>query len=51
MKKISLDANAVLDFCYRFYGNEIFTKLWSDLEASVIARQICFLLLLLYWKK
>jgi hypothetical protein len=42
MKKISLDANAVLDFCYRFYGNEIFTKLWDDLEASVIAKQICF---------
>lgn len=42
MKKISLDTNAVLDFCYRFYGNKIFTKLWEDLEASVIAKQICF---------
>lgn len=42
MKKISLDANAVLDFCYRFYGNEIFIKLWADLESAVISKQICF---------
>lgn len=42
MKKISLDANAVLDFCYRFYGSEIFSTLWQDLEAAVISKQICF---------
>lgn len=42
MKKISLDTNAVLDFCYRFYGNEIFTKLWEDLSDRVISKQICF---------
>ena len=42
MKKISLDANAVLDFCYRFYGNKVFSQLWEDLESAVLAKQICF---------
>lgn len=42
MKKISLDANAVLDFCYRFYGNLIFKSLWENLTACVRSKQICF---------
>lgn len=42
MKKISLDANAVLDLCYRFYGTQVFNGLWGNLKACVAASQISF---------
>ncbi|ATO19297.1 hypothetical protein BS636_06275 [Acinetobacter sp. LoGeW2-3] len=42
MKMISLDANAVLDLCYRFYGTQVFEGLWGNLQACVAANQIRF---------
>lgn len=42
MKMLSLDANAVLDLCYRFYGNEVFEALWENLLSCISASQIRF---------
>ncbi|GAC1375138.1 MAG: hypothetical protein NVS3B3_14890 [Aquirhabdus sp.] len=40
--KISLDTNAVLDFCYRFYPKTLFNSLWSELDHYIQARTIEF---------
>lgn len=40
--KISLDTNAVLDFCYRFYPKILFNALWADLDRYVQAKTIEF---------
>ncbi len=42
MIKISLDTNAVLDFCYRNYPEQIFKEIWSSLESSRLANQVKF---------
>lgn len=44
MLKISLDTNAVLDLCYRFYPEAIFTNLWSYLLIQMQQHQISFYL-------
>lgn len=44
MKVFCLDTNAVLDFCYRFYPQDIFIDLWELINASIIARQIKFVI-------
>jgi Domain of unknown function (DUF4411) len=40
--RISLDTNAVLDFCYRFYPKSIFNRLWSELDRFVETKTIEF---------
>jgi predicted DNA-binding protein (UPF0278 family) len=40
--KISLDTNAVLDFCYRFYPKALFNSLWSELDQFVQTKNIEF---------
>lgn len=40
--RISLDTNAVLDFCYRFYPKTLFNTLWSELDHYVQTRAIEF---------
>lgn len=42
MYKISLDTNAVLDFCYRTYPENIFPKLWDEVEALCLGNFIKF---------
>lgn len=44
MRVFCLDANAILDFCYRFYPQEIFGSLWELLDSAVLARQIRFVM-------
>lgn len=44
MKVFCLDTNAVLDFCYRFYPQDIFIDLWELINVSIIARQIKFVI-------
>ncbi len=40
MKYISLDTNAILDFCYRTYPEKIFPKLWELVDSLVLSRAI-----------
>lgn len=40
--KVSLDTNAVLDFCYRFYPKTLFNSLWSELDHYVQTNTIEF---------
>ncbi len=42
MLKISLDTNAVLDFCYRAYPQHIFDDLWRQLLAQKSASFVKF---------
>ena len=42
MMKISLDTNAVLDFCYRTYPKDIFPQLWEMLQAFKLANTVKF---------
>ncbi|WP_435931439.1 DUF4411 family protein [Moraxella bovoculi] len=44
MKVFCLDTNAILDFCYRFYPQDIFIDLWELVDAAIIARQIKFVI-------
>ncbi len=40
--RISLDTNAVLDFCYRFYPKTLFNTLWSELDQYVQTKTVEF---------
>ncbi|MDS7931877.1 DUF4411 family protein [Acinetobacter sp. V102_4] len=40
MKYISLDTNAILDFCYRTYPEKTFPKLWELVDSLVLSRAI-----------
>lgn len=42
MIKISLDTNAVLDFCYRSHPEHVFPTLWQLLQSAVMAGQCRF---------
>ena len=42
MIKISLDTNAVLDFCYRSHPEHVFPSLWQLLQSAVMAGQCRF---------
>lgn len=42
MMKISLDTNAVLDFCYRTYPKDIFPQLWDILHSFKLANTVRF---------
>lgn len=44
MKVFCLDTNSILDFCYRFYPQEIFGHLWELMHAAILARQIKFVI-------
>lgn len=40
MKYISLDTNAILDFCYRTYPEITFPKLWELVDSLVLCRTV-----------
>ena len=40
--KISLDTNAVLDFCYRTYPEDVFPQLWGVLHSFKLANTVKF---------
>lgn len=40
--KISLDTNAILDFCYRYYPERTFSNLWALLQSYKSSGQITF---------
>lgn len=40
MKYISLDTNAILDFCYRTYPEITFPKLWELVDSLVLSRTV-----------
>jgi len=42
MMKISLDTNAVLDFCYRTYPENVFPQLWGVLHSFKLANTVKF---------
>lgn len=42
MKVVCLDTNAILDLCYRYYPENSFPSLWVQLQASLSATQMKF---------
>lgn len=42
MSNYSIDTNAILDFCYRFYPEKTFPSVWAELEAAIYAKH-CFI--------